>query len=273
MTEKKNDRGHYENRPALQLINICNTQLNNPAEYTIARAILSLSDEKETITLSRLAEMANTSEASVSRFIRKCGYASFQDFRQNYQLFMVQLRLSRKVEGLRTNQTRDYEEIAQIVYNRMKYNIERTKENVKPERLMDLIHRFRNASSVTFLGDDHTLSDFYTLQLDLLAAGIPSYLFKNREFQKIHAKSLQPGDLLVYLNVHTDFMTSTEKKIMLDLHEKGVALVGMYQEEPEGMTDLFDDLILYGAAGSKNDGFVSLWYLSRTLSELFSASL
>jgi len=257
----------------LRLIDYCNTQLYNPTEYTIARAILDVAESGQTVSLSGLAEKANISEASVSRFIRKCGFDSFQEFRDTYQISLVELKMGRKIRAMSQYKTREDEKLVKLLGERLKENLAVTVESVSPEDLRAMVNLLLGASSVTFIGDDHTLSDFYTLQLDILSAGIPAFLFKNREFQVIHAGTLKKGDLVVYLNVCLDFMTAAESRMLGELKKNGVTLAGLFQETTPAQEKQFDLILKFGIEESRNDGFVSLWYMSRILSEMFSASL
>ena len=72
----------------INLINYCNSQVTNVNDQAIIRALFShASDESEAgpiTSLEQIAREANISPASVSRFIRKAGYASFEVFRTSF---------------------------------------------------------------------------------------------------------------------------------------------------------------------------------------------
>ena len=83
----------------------------------------------------------------------------------------------------------------------------------------------------------------------------------------MNASALQDGDVLLFLNVFSDFVHPEQLEILQQLRKKhGVYTVGLFQDD--GLEDLFDAYVLYGNCGSMNDGFYSLWMLSQVMSEL-----
>ena len=65
----------------LDFVCFCNENSINETDYSIAKSlILHVSDINE-MTISDIAEEANSSVASVSRFIRKMGFQSLNEFR------------------------------------------------------------------------------------------------------------------------------------------------------------------------------------------------
>ena len=82
----------------LDFVRFCNENSINESDYSIAKSlILHIADINE-MTISDIAEEANSSVASVSRFIRKMGFQSLNEFRtkmpqdkNNYQNLMNML--------------------------------------------------------------------------------------------------------------------------------------------------------------------------------------
>ena len=156
------------------------------------------------------------------------------------------------------------------VYQRAVSNLNATMQKIDRDVLRSVVMKMDNARSVSICGDDHTLSIFYTFQLDLMARGVPTFLFKNEEIQNMNASALQDGDVLLFLNVFRDFVHPEQLEILKQLRKKSdVYTVGLFQDD--GLEDLFDAYVLYGNGGSMNDGFYSLWMLSQIMSELLYA--
>lgn len=71
-----------------RLVDYCNRRVYNPAELSIVQALFKLvssdAQSEGVDSLEQIAREAHVSQASVSRFVRKLGYQSFSDFRNNY---------------------------------------------------------------------------------------------------------------------------------------------------------------------------------------------
>lgn len=262
---KRNDR-NWDVFKVLRAINFCDTQVINPNEYAIIRTIFMHVAEGGT-SVQKLADESAVSQASVSRFIRKLGYKSFDEFRYHFSRDLEQLYHNRNNMHTVTFPDRDclYEDIYQSAVSNLNATMMKTDRDV----LKNVVSRLDNARSVSICGDDHTLSIFYTFQLDLMARAVPTFLFKNEEIQNMNASCLQDGDVLLFLNVFADFVHPEQLEILRQLRKKsGVYMVGLFQDENAQLKELFDEYVLYGNGGSMNDGFYSLWMLSQIMSEL-----
>ena len=260
---KRNDR-NWDVFKVLRAVNHCNTQIINPNEYAIIRTIFMRVAE-EGRSVQQLADESAISQASVSRFIRKLGYSSFEEFPYHFSRDLEQLYHDRK--NMHNVTFPDMDCLYEDVYQRAVSNLKSTLVKTNRDVLKNVVSRLDNARSVSICGDDHTLSIFYTFQLDLLARGVPTFLFKNEEIQNMNASALQDGDVLLFLNVFSDFVHPEQLEILQQLRKKhGVYTVGLFQDD--GLEDLFDAYVLYGNCGSMNDGFYSLWMLSQVMSEL-----
>lgn len=252
------------------LINYCNTQMTNSNEYNIARVILHNVDKLESMSLEELSKESNISQASVSRFIKKMGFKSYQEFRESFQKALLEMKLNRKLSHVTMFPYPSEDYIYDKLYEEALNNLIGTRERIDKKQLAELVSILKKANSVTFYGDDHTLSIFYTLQLDLLANGTPAYLFKTEEIQKLHSDFLQDDDIIVFLNVYTGFVTSRQKKMLKRIRKnKQIKMIAFSQENNEAWDHFFDMVIHYGLSNSINNGFYSLLYLSQLLSELY----
>ena len=62
-------------------IEYLNARVANGNEYCIAKAIMDNVDKIMMVSLEEIADQANISVASVSRFVKKMGFESFADFK------------------------------------------------------------------------------------------------------------------------------------------------------------------------------------------------
>lgn len=250
------------------MINHCNTQLTNGNEYSIARAILNHVEKIDNMSLEVLANESNISQASVSRFIKKIGFKSYQDFRESLQKAVLELQLNRKfIHKDRFSKCTEVELVDQICQNSID-NIIETKQHIDIELIKHIVTLILKAPSVTFYGDDHALAIFYTLQLDLLANGVPSYLFKTKEAQSLHFEFLEEQSILLFFNVYEGFFSSEQKQYIQKAKQKKVVTVLFCQDDLKDKEEMFDYVITYGQPQSVNQGYYSLIALSQILSEL-----
>jgi len=253
----------------LRLVNYCNTQINNTNEYHIAKIILENISHSNDLSLEALANQANISQASISRFIKKAGFNSYQEFREAIKGSISDISLNRQLQNVTRFILGDDEAMIESLYQESICNLAATRASIDISKLKQIIHWMKTASSVSFFGDDHGLSLFYTLQLDALVNGIPAYLFKKEEFQYQHAKLLGKNDLVIFLNVFEGFIPPAQKELLADMKKRGVKTVILCQDKRDDWPQYFDMIYYYGMEKTINVGFYSLYYLSIVLSELY----
>ena len=78
------------------------------------------------------------------------------------------------------------EDIVESLYVDAVANLQQTRLNLDIHKLREIINVLKKSNSVTFIGDSHELADFYTLQLDLLANGIPTFLIEDKDINLVH---------------------------------------------------------------------------------------
>lgn len=76
-------------------IKFCNERIANSNDYNIARTIINHIEDIKILSLEKIAEEANISPASVSRFINKAGFESFQAFKYEFELFTRDVKMRR----------------------------------------------------------------------------------------------------------------------------------------------------------------------------------
>lgn len=256
----------------VNLINYCNSQVLNLNDQAIIRALfLHASGESAAgpiTSLRQLAAEASISPASVSRFIRRAGYSSFEGFRTSFARDLEQIyhRRAYRHATIYSNGTVD---VIDTIYQNALDNLHATHETLDRDQLRRVVRTLDEARSVTIYGDEHTLADFYTLQLDLMSRGVGTFLYKNEMIQELHGQGLAAGDVALFATVAQEFVRPDQLVILQELHARdGVWLIGLSQDENADFQALFDEFIVYGRPDTDNEGYYSLWYLSLLMSEL-----
>lgn len=267
MTKRVKD--DFAKNKLLKLINYCNTQIYSSTDYMIAKAILNLVENNQTTTLEELAKEASVSETSVHKFIKKVGFKNFDEFRMVFFLAVAQMNTGRNLMHMHDHgKIESFDQLVTSIYSRAQANMIETVKLIDFYQLKQVVDQLLSANTVTFIGDEHTLSDFYTLQLDLLGMLVPSYLFKRTDIQINHMSRLKEGDVIIYLNVFKGWFSETERESMKIAHDNKATTIGFFQETDNEINELFDQVILYGIKDSHNQGFYSLYFISQILSEM-----
>lgn len=82
-------------RMGIHFMAYCNRQTPSSNDYSIARTVLRHTDHVLDLTQEQLSQEACMSAASISRFFHKCGFANFQEFKKQFQMFLTQRNLRR----------------------------------------------------------------------------------------------------------------------------------------------------------------------------------
>lgn len=247
-------------------IKACNEHLHNTNDYNIARVLLENLSNIQNLSLEKIAQEANISIASVSRFISKCGFTSFQDFKNSIQTFN-NIKFHRSLSHTQRFMRTTPETMSLYLYDDAINNLNQTQKNLDINKLIQITHQLTHSRTITILGDSHELDDFYTLQLDLTINNIPTYLFNIHDNTLPYINFLKEDDTVIYIDVYDGWFDTHKENILKKIKQKHITLICIVQE-PEKFIPYADIIYVYGIKNSLNDGYYSLPYISRILSEL-----
>ncbi|MGM9942453.1 MAG: MurR/RpiR family transcriptional regulator [Bulleidia sp.] len=264
---KKN--GNAKNK-MLHLIAYCNSQISNTTDLMIASTILKMTENNVTLSLEQLAEQASVSQASVYRFIRKAGFENYDDFRNCYLNAVLEMNINRKKMHRQTfGVIDDPKKIPDILYENALSNMLESGRKTDLKQIRRVVRILQEAGCVTCVGNEHELSEFHTVQLDLIGEGVPVFLQYNANLQKSLLKYLQDGDVIVVINVFEKWLGEDLRNEIAAIREKKrIRTIGFFQEDVPELRQLFDEYVLYGEPDSHNQGFFSLMLISQLISEM-----
>lgn len=248
-------------------IKFCNERIANSNDYNIARTIINHIEDIKILSLEKIAEEANISPASVSRFINKAGFESFQAFKYEFELFTRDVKMRRIISHTQRFMRTTIENMSESLYVDGLANLRQTKLNLDIDKLKEIVKLLKTSKSVTFIGDSHELADFYTLQLEMLVNDIPAYLINFYEFEKMYLNQLDHKDTIVFIGVYKEWFSDAQKEILDYAKERKIKIIAFVQEE-DYLKEYADLLYVYGIPDSYNDGYYSLPYLNRLLCEM-----
>ena len=264
---RKNDNAKNK---TLHLIAYCNSQISNTTDLMIAASILKMTENNVMLSLEQLANNASVSQASVHRFIRKAGFDSYEDFRACYLNAVLEMNINRKKMHRQTfGIIEDNAKMLDILYENAQSNMKETLRKLDLNQMKRIAGILHNARQVTFLGNEHELAVFHTVQLYLIGEGIPAFLQYHAALQKNVLHNLQDGDVVVVINAFEKWLGEDMRMELSDLkNRKDIRIVGFFQEDVESLRKLSDEYCLYGEPDSHNQAFYSLLLLSQMLSEM-----
>lgn len=251
-----------------KFVKFCNEKVSSQNEYIISRVLLLHIHDMNRQSLENISREANISQASISRFISKLGFPSFQEFKHYMQLASTQLSLSRRLSVEQNHSRQNPEQTARKLLDDSLENLQATYEIVNFGKMQMVLQTMQKARTITIVGDTHELACFYMLQLDLLANGIPCQLTNISDLDRVRISKLGPDDVILYLEVFCEWFDTTKADFLNRLYEKGVQIISFSQDNPK--LDACSTIhVTYGVAGSSNDGYYSLFYINRLLSQFF----
>ena len=251
----------------LVFFKFCNEHLTNLNEYQIAQALISHIRDIESVTQEDIARQANISVASVSRFIHRAGFTSFQDFKHKIEIFNHDLRMHRILDHTLRFMRYSVQDMTAELYQDACTHLQETYENLDLEKLKQIVSRLKASKQIVLLGDDHELQDFYTFQIDCLANGISTYMASIWEAENVMPSVLNEQDTLLYLELYERWRSDKVVEAMMKVKQMGVQIVAVAQEA-NSLENIADITLSYGKKHTLNDGYYSLPLLSRLFSEL-----
>lgn len=255
------------NDDCFSFVKFCNERLMNNNDYNIAKTIFNHIEDIKSLSLDKIAQEANISTASVSRFINKAGFASFQEFKREFENFTRDVKMRRIISHTQRFMRTTVEHMADQLYVDAIANLRQTRLNLDIDKLKKIVKVLKSSKSVIFIGDSHELADFYTLQLEMLINGIPSYLINVYELDKIYINQISSDDTIVYIGLFDQWFSNEEKEILKYAKDKNTKIIGLVQDG-DYLKDYADILYVYGIPQTLNDGYYSLPYLNCLLCEM-----
>lgn len=248
----KHDSPHF-----LEFVRYCNEYASNGNEYSIAESLIYHISDVSDITINDIAEEANTSVASVSRFIKKIGFSSLNELKIKLPQEKNQYRYQMDMFFMKNNKDLNEEMLKNDLLDSAMANLKSTINNLDNYKINRLIDMIFEADGISFLGDSREVRAFFTLQLNLMTMNRPTFAFVNKMIGIHHLSMQKEGHLAIYFVLAKEWVSSEWKKAINAAHDKGVKIVIFSQDELN--SDISSDLFIsYGIPGSNNNGYYSL---------------
>lgn len=167
------------------------------SEKKIANCIMEQKREVVDMTVAELARASGASDASVSRFCRRCGFRSF------HQLKMTLAReLSEDIQGATGNDI-DRRDIAQSLQNILANKTEELKQTVammEPENMDRILDIIQKARMVQFIAVGNTIPVAMDAAFKFNQLGIPAATGTILETQTAFSFNLGKKDVIIAIS-------------------------------------------------------------------------
>ncbi|AJE48817.1 MurR/RpiR family transcriptional regulator [Celeribacter indicus] len=197
----------------------------HPAEKRLGLFLRDFPGELASYSVAELADLAEVSKATVSRFIRRLGYASYEEARH-------QVRAERETGSRFYLSSREQGEGPRSMskhFNQGIRNLERTFAGLDEQTLTDMTAAFFGARKIWVLGfrASRPLAAYLTWQLLQVFENITDIPGQGETLGE-HLISLDPGDLVVMFGLRR--RVAIQEKITRAVAAKGATLLYITDE-------------------------------------------
>lgn len=230
---------------ALQLV--LNSELESDANQAIAKYLLSELARKDATRVSvyDVAENCFTSNSSVSRFVKRLGYNSFLELKEdmvNYQDYGMELIMETQ-EGMHFNLVSDHE-----ILNGYIDSIKESLENMKTldiKQIDELASLINQAEHVYLFGTQ--ISGLLARHAQLLFSGMGkiSYCYDDSRYHNDGSKLVKKKDLAIIFSSDGNYINGN-KSVIVNLKQRGVKMVLVTQNPTCKFISHFDSVFYMG---------------------------
>lgn len=167
------------------------------SEKKIANCILERKNEVIDMTVAELAQASGSSDASVSRFCRRCGFKGF------HQLKMALAREVAEENAVEVSNDISRGDIAQSLQNILANKVEELKQTVsmmEPEKMEKILSLLQKARTVQIAAVGNTIPVAMDAAFKLNQLGIPAVSGTILEAQTAFAFNLGKGDVVLVIS-------------------------------------------------------------------------
>lgn len=169
------------------------------AEKKIADCIIERKDEVIEMTVAELARASGTSDATVSRFCRRCGFKGFQ----NLKMSLAQEVLEERGKSIQVSNDILREDIAQSLQNILANKVAELTQTVsmmEPKKLEKILTLLEQAHTVQVVAVGNTIPVALDFSFKLNQLGIPAVSGTIWETQMAYTLNMKKGDVLVVIS-------------------------------------------------------------------------
>lgn len=227
-------------------------------DFFLVLKMIDILSKGEGVSIEKLAEMTGISTATISRFIKKCGFKNYYEFRSKLYAIHEVAKYERQKKHAEKGKADDIDKIIR--------NLEQTKKNLNMESLDNILRILLESNQRCVIGSAEDMSCFAGFWKDLLAVGKASYFFYDFHAQIQFLETAKQGDCFLLLTVDNQYV-DYYWEYLNKAKKRGAVLVLFTQNNEDEFSREFDLVCQYGEPGTSNYGCYSLRYLASLLSD------
>ncbi len=209
--------------------------LKSDNEALIVRNIISSLGSIYTVKVEDLARDSYLSKTTIIRLLKRFGFESYTDFRENLSRDFQSLIIPEPVARVTTKGSLSEEHIVKVIGSH-KRKLAYFYQHFDDSSVRIIVAKMMKSRTVTIVGDYRTLEIFHLLMLTLNMYGKPCYIFKQSDILKKHLKSRNKSDLILYVE-SDDFEVYEYFKINNEVEK--IIIGGKYSLPLEGKGSFF----------------------------------
>ena len=213
----------------------------NKAQVKVAEYFINNREELKHLKIKQLALNCDVSEATVTRFIRKIGFSSFQNFK--YAVIKVDSSVREKTDEFddldKINTDDPVDSLISRVKNEYISDIQMTLKNLDTREILNAIDAVKNAESISFFCVGTSCIAAKNSYLRFYRAGIKTSVYNDPAEMGIAASLMEKGDVAIGLSYSGKTeVVNTAMKIAKDNGSATIAITGPGRSPLIKMSDI-----------------------------------
>ncbi len=245
-----------------RLLNFVNFGDGKASEYDVARMIVKHYQEIPQLTIYELADLCFVSASTITRFVRKLGYASYKDFKDEIaSTLAIDVDYDKKVVNAKET---DLQSIFQTYTQNVIENIQFTYENIdygQMERIASMLH---DSSSIAFFGLEYANYAGLHFQNKMSAFNRFVQLGTSDQKQLELAESLDQDSLAIVVSLEGSFFYHHED-IMNTLATNHCKIVSLTMLSVGKVLQYSDEIIHINKTNESTEGRITIMYFLELL--------
>lgn len=245
-----------------RLLNFVNFGDGKASEYDVARMIVKHYHDIPHLTIYELADLCFVSASTITRFVRKLGYSSYKEFKDEIaSTIAIDVDYDKKVVHAKET---DLQNIFQMYTQNVIENIRFTFENIDYEQLERIAKMLHEASSIAFFGLEYANYAGLHFQNKMSAFGRFVQIGTSDKKQLELSQSLTQDSLAIIVSLEGSFFYHHDD-IMNVLAAKHCKIISLTMLNVGKVLQYSDEVVHINKTNNSTEGRITIMYFLELL--------